>query len=227
MDRDETPIGGLMNPLQPTRQLFHVSVMMDGLALLLSFLLSVYFALGIMLYIAASRLYSYRGVRLKQYPVTGFLTVFIFQGALVYFITYHALHPLQTLEVPLLPCIISSLLIGALYPLTQIYQHEADLADGVSTISYLVGRRGTFVLSMSLFLLATAFSFLYFSGNGQLNHFRLFLLMLLPVVLFFLYWMSKAWKDAAAANFQNSLRMNIISTCCTIAFFITLIVLNH
>jgi 1,4-dihydroxy-2-naphthoate octaprenyltransferase len=66
MDRDETPIGGLETPLQPTRQLFLVSVIMDAAAVLLSFLISVSFALGIMLYILASRAYSYRGIRLKN-----------------------------------------------------------------------------------------------------------------------------------------------------------------
>ena len=46
MDRDETAIGGLSKPLQPTRQLFFVSVMMDLLALVLSIFISPVFALG-------------------------------------------------------------------------------------------------------------------------------------------------------------------------------------
>ena len=40
MDKDETPIGGLSNPLQPTRQLFYASVMMDVVAILLSLFIS-------------------------------------------------------------------------------------------------------------------------------------------------------------------------------------------
>ena len=35
MDRDEGSIGGLKSPLQPTRQLLYVSLIMDGLALIL------------------------------------------------------------------------------------------------------------------------------------------------------------------------------------------------
>src|SRR5438045_2996854 len=77
MDRDETPIGGLASPLQPTRQLFVASVVMDLVAVLLSLLVSFPFAAGVLLYIMASRAYSYRGIRLKQYPFLGFLTVFI------------------------------------------------------------------------------------------------------------------------------------------------------
>ncbi|HEV7332936.1 MAG TPA: UbiA family prenyltransferase [Flavisolibacter sp.] len=223
MDRDESPIGGLQSPLQPTRQLFIVTVIMDILAVVLSLLLSPAFAVGILLYILASRAYSYRGIRLKKYPVVGFLTVFVFQGALVFYITYNAVtDPSQ--QPPLIPLLLSSLLIGALYPLTQIYQHEEDRRDGVTTLSYLLGKRGTFLFSMTLFLLATAGMYLLFRQQQRLNFFYLYLLYLLPVVLFFLYWMYRVWKDETAADFRNSLRMNLLSTLCTIAFFITLII---
>jgi 1,4-dihydroxy-2-naphthoate polyprenyltransferase len=60
-----------------------------------------------------------------------------------------------------------------------------------------------------------------------LNYFYLYLLIMLPVVLFFLYWMAKVWKDEAAANFRNSLLMNVLSTICTTIFFIILIIVKH
>ena len=227
MDKDETPIGGLASPMQPTRQLFYVTIVMDVVAVILSLLISMLFALGVLLYILASRAYSYRGVRVKKYPIAGFLTVFLFQGALVFFITYHAVVPATTWQVPMVPMLLSSLLIGALYPLTQIYQHEEDKKDGVITISYLLGKRGTFIFTTILFLLATAGMYFLFQQQHRTHFFLLFLLFLLPVVLFFLYWMSRVWKDESAANFKNSLRMNIFSTLCTMVFFITLIVLNH
>src|ERR1700694_1672893 len=55
LDRDHTPSGALSAPLQPTRQLCLVSVVMDAIALLASCFISRYFALGILLYILASR----------------------------------------------------------------------------------------------------------------------------------------------------------------------------
>ncbi|MFL5739125.1 MAG: UbiA family prenyltransferase [Flavisolibacter sp.] len=237
MDRDQTPIGGLSHPLQPSRQLFYVSVVMDMAAIVFSFFISPLFALGILLYILASRAYSFRGLRLKQYPVIGFLTVFIFQGALVFFLSYHAIqktnfyssfllqyHPAV---VPLLPCLVASLLIGALYPLTQIYQHEEDLQDGVRSISFLLGKRGSFIFSSLLFLSATFLLFIRFYKQDQLKFFYLFLLIMFPVVVFFVAWMVKVWQHEEQANFRNSLRMNIIASICTSAFFITLITLNH
>lgn len=225
MDRDETPIGGLQRPMQPTRQLFFFTMVMDGIALLWSFLLSPFFAAGLLLYILASRAYSYRGTRLKAFPIAGFLTVFLFQGGWIFFHVY-ALLSGGSLP-PLSSCLAASLLIGALYPLTQIYQHEADRKDGVTTLSYLLGKRGSFVFSMLQFLAATALFYRLFMQAGKPNHFWLYLFMLLPVVLFFLYWMRRVWQHGEEANFRNSLRMNGIATLCTTLFFITLIVLNH
>ncbi len=227
MDRDATPIGGLANPLQPTRQLFRVSLLMDVIAVLLSFFISTFFAVGILLYILASRAYSYRGIRLKQYPVTGFLTVFIFQGALIFWLTFHGAHPQLSLSVPWVPLLISSCLIGALYPLTQIYQHAEDRMDGVQTISAVFGKRGTFVLSMALFVAAAGLLLFWFRSRNELNLFYIFLLVTLPVVSFFGYWMIKVYRDEGAADFTHSLRMNMMATFFTAGYFTTLIILKH
>ena len=58
IDRDDSPIGGVEKPLQPTRQLFYITIIMDLLALAISTWLGWIFCLGIMLYILASRAYS-------------------------------------------------------------------------------------------------------------------------------------------------------------------------
>ncbi len=226
MDRDTSPIGGLQNPLQPTRQLFVTSVVMDVVAVALSFYIHPLFALGILFYILASRAYSYRRIRLKQYPVMGFLTVFIFQGAVVFLITYLGCSTVPK-SVPWLQSLIASLLIGASYPLTQIYQHQQDKEDGVISISYRLGKQGTFVFSSILFGAATFCMFLLLNRKEELQSFYLFLLCMLPVVLFFSWWWYKVWKDDGAADFKNSLRMNVISTLCMLVYFSTLIIRQY
>jgi 1,4-dihydroxy-2-naphthoate polyprenyltransferase len=228
MDRDDTPIGGLKKPLQPTKQLFYVTVAMDLIAIITSvLLLDIVFSLCILFYILASRAYSYRKIRLKRFPVTGFLTVFIFQGAVIFYAVYKTCTTMQDEPVPMLPCLTASLLIGALYPLTQIYQHEADYKDGVITLSYILGKRGTFIFSALLFTAATSCLFLLFKHQHQITMFYLFLLVTLPMVLFFCYWMLRVWRNSKVANFRSSLLMNLISTLCTIIFFSILIYTNH
>jgi 1,4-dihydroxy-2-naphthoate octaprenyltransferase len=222
MDRDDTPIGGLSKPLQPTKQLFYTTIVMDVVAVLISFLISYWFSLGILIYILVSRAYSYRGIRLKQYPIVGFLTVFICQGALIFIITFLALGNSLS-NLPLTLPLIASLLIGALYPLTQIYQHEADKKDGITTLSYLLGKRGTFLFSMILFLAATFLLFIRFKEEQHMGYFFLYCIILLPVLIYFLYWQALVWKNETNADFKHSLSMNIISTVCTSVFFIVLI----
>src|SRR5439155_11041998 len=124
MDRDEGPVGGLEKPPQPSQELSRIVLWMDLLAFGLGFIVSPWFVIGVLIYILASRAYSSRKIRLKQYPILGFLIVIICQGALVFWMVYHGAHENQPLFAPLSGCIASSLLLGGAYPLTQIYQHD-------------------------------------------------------------------------------------------------------
>lgn len=226
MDRDESPIGGLSKPMQPTKQLFYISVVMDILAILLSILIGYYFAAGILLYILASRAYSYRGVRLKKYPVIGYLTVVICQGALIFFLTWYGAGEVQLLQVPVLPMVAASCLIGGYYPLTQVYQHEEDKKDGVKTISLLLGKRGTFVFCGIIFSIATVVLFFTFYNQNNLRFFWLFLICMSPMALFFSKWMIQVWKDEKAADFKNSLTTNLLASLCTSICFLIMLIIN-
>jgi 1,4-dihydroxy-2-naphthoate octaprenyltransferase len=226
MDRDQTSIGGLKNPLQPTRQLFHLTIAMDVSAILISLCISVYFASGVLLYILASRAYSYRGIRLKRFALTGYLIVVLCQGGLSFWISYHAVSADKRLDIPVLPILAAMLLIGGYYPLTQVYQHQEDKKDGVNTISMLLGKRGSFVFCGGIFALATLLMFLTFQKQNQLGSFFIFSACMLPMMAFFLQWMVKVWKNEAAANFRNSLWMNVLASACTTICFLTLIILK-
>jgi 1,4-dihydroxy-2-naphthoate octaprenyltransferase len=197
---------------------------MDMAAILLSILISIYFALGILLYILASRAYSYRGIRLKRFPVIGYLTVVIFQGAVTFCLTYHGSHPEMSLQAPLYAAIASSLLIGGFYPLTQIYQHEADRKDGVKTISALLGFKGTFIFTALIYLLAFTFLGLHFFSSEKEKEFLILNIFMSPIVVYFFIWAARVWKDVRAANFRNTMKMNLLACTCTNAGFITIII---
>lgn len=226
MDKDETAIGGLEKPLPPTRQLFYVTVLMDTIAVLTGFFISTYFAIGVLLYILVSRAYSYRGIRLKQYPIIGFLTVVVFQGAVTFWLVYHGSSSAKMLDVPWPTIIAASLLIGGFYPLTQIYQHEADKADGVTTISYVLGYRGTFIFTAIVYVLSFAVLAFWFLTSLQITGFMLLQLFFLPTLIYFFYWANQVWKNTAAANFKHTMQMNLIASVCTNLAFITILILN-
>lgn len=226
MDRDATPIGGLRNPLQPTKQLFVVTACMDLAAIGLSFLVSWLFAAGIFLYILASRAYSYRKIRLKKYPITGYLTVIIFQGAVTFFLVYHGADSNHTTNVPVISMVASSLLIGGFYPLTQIYQHEEDIRDRVTTISYKLGYAGTFIFTGIIYVLAFGALGLQFFLNLEWIRFIILQTFMLPVLAYFFIWFRKVLKDKKEANFRNTMRMNLLASICTNLGFITLLILH-
>lgn len=227
MDRDETPIGGLQNPMQPTKQLFYTTVLMDVAAVTASLFISWYFALGIFLYIMASRAYSYRGIRLKQYPFTGYITVIIFQGALTYWLVYHGCSEALYTNASFSGMMAASLLIGGFYPLTQIYQHKADAADGVETISYKLGYRGTFIFCASVYSVAMAFLGYTFLASLLIVQFFMVLIFFTPILVYFLWWAVKVWKDNSAADFKHTMRMNILASTCTNLGFIIALIMNH
>jgi 1,4-dihydroxy-2-naphthoate octaprenyltransferase len=224
MDRDTESIGGIKNPKQPTSQLFYTTILMDALAVLLSLFISIYFFGGILLFIAASRAYSYRGIRLKKYPFIGYLTVIIFQGGLIYFIVKHGCSQDKMLPHSWSAMIGSSLLIGAFYPLTQIYQHQQDAADGVESISARLGYRGTFIFTAIVFILSMTSLAWYFGNNLEMDRFLIIQICMLPALVYFFWWMNKVFADEKTANFKNTMTMNLIGSICTNAAFMSILI---
>lgn len=225
-DDDDGPIGGIANPPKPTKQLLYIATLLDLSAVLLSFIISPSFALFVFIYIVISRLYSNRKVRLKKYPIIGFLVVFIFQGAWVFCANIVALSPHYdwSSRETIYAAIACSFLIGTMYPITQIYQHEADKADGVQTLSILLGKRGTFLFSGLIFGSAAVFLYLTFNERHFLNNFWLFNVIMLPATLFFLFWAIKSFKKEENVNFKNTMIMLVTSSLLTNIYFIILLI---
>jgi 1,4-dihydroxy-2-naphthoate octaprenyltransferase len=226
MDRDTESVGGIKNPKQPTKQLFYVTLLLDGIAIALSFLISLYFVLGIVAYILASRAYSYRGIRLKQYPVIGYLTVIFFQGAVTFFLVMHGCSINKTLSVPPFAMIAASLLIGGFYPLTQIYQHRQDKEDGVTTLSLLLGYNGTFIFTAIIYLFAVSTLAYQLISTLQQNSFFIIQIFFIPVLVYFFWWFRQVALKHTAANFVNTMRMTVLASVCTNAAFITLFLIE-
>ncbi|MBK5273151.1 MAG: UbiA prenyltransferase family protein [Bacteroidia bacterium] len=223
MDRDTESIGGLEKPPPPSRQLFLITIVLDIAGILLSFLVSQYFGCGMLFYIGASKAYSYRGIRLKKYPIIGYLTVIIFQGAATFWLVYHGSSVQQHLIVPWQGMMICLLLIGGFYPLTQIYQHRQDFKDGITSISYRLGYTGTFVFCAVLYLLAFLLIAIWYIQKQQLNNLIMIQIFFIPIIAYFIWWFLLVHKDHKAANFKNTMQMNWLASACTNTAFIILL----
>lgn len=223
MDRDTGSIGGLEHPPPATRQLFIVSIILDLSAILLSLLIDPLFTVMMPLYIGASKAYSWRKIRLKRFAVTGYLTVIIFQGGFTYWLVYHGSSLTPSPAIPWMGILISTLLIGGFYPLTQVYQHRQDADDGVKTISYKLGYKGTFLFSSLLYFLAFLFMAQFFIQKNEAGKLIVTGIFFLPVVVYFIKWFMEVAKDESAADFRHTMKMNWIAASCTNIAFITLL----
>lgn len=227
-DKDEGSIGGLKHPPKVTDHLYYVTLLMDITAIMMGMLVSVYFSLMVLVFIIISRAYSYRDIRLKKYPFIGFLTVFFFQGAFVYLMSSTAINGFKTQDLfsqnAMLCMSVSSLFIGSIYPLTQIYQHQADKNDGVISLSYKLGYTGTFVFSGILFAIAVLLLLYYFNLKQQLVPLIIFLLMMLPVMYRLSVWFKKVRKDTVNADFDNTMSVNMLTSSIMNLYFLLLII---
>jgi UbiA prenyltransferase family len=230
VDRDEHSIGGLEKPPMPTESLFYLTLAMDITAIIAAALwVSIPFSLCLVPYILASRAYSARQIRLKKYPIIGFLVVIFFQGAFTYYISHLGITKafLGINDTTVWIMAACSFQIASVYPLTQIYQHQQDLADGVVTISYKLGYRGTFIFSGIMFLLCNVGYFLYFNSINHLNHFYIVQLSFIPIISFFVYWFLLVLKNTKNANFKNAMLMNLIAAICMNICFVVLLLKNN
>ncbi|HEV8271317.1 MAG TPA: UbiA family prenyltransferase [Chitinophagaceae bacterium] len=224
MDRDTESIGGLEKPPPPSRQLFWVTIVLDTIGILLSLIISPIFTLVMLFYIGASKAYSYRGIRLKKFPYLGYLVVIAFQGAVTFWLVYYGSNRNHSLTVPWQGMVICSLLVGGFYPLTQIYQHKQDFQDGVSTISYKLGYKGTFIFCALVYMLAWIFMAQFFIGKKQGNQLLMIGIFFIPVIVYFIRWFVLVHKNYQQANFKNTMKMNwLAATCTNISFLILLI----
>ena len=226
-DRDEKSIGMLKNPPPVTRDLYFLSLLMDTLAIILGFIfLNLTFAVMLLVYGLISKAYSHPAVRIKRHAVAGWIVTGFFQGAFTFSMCYIGVNDFSIENamspVVLIPGLLTTLMLWANYPLTQVYQHEEDARRGDKTLSLRLGIRGTFLFS-AIFFTASAITFwMYLDARFGRPYALLFVVALAPVTAFFLYWFYLVRRDLTHANYQMTMRLNFISATCLNSFFIYL-----
>ncbi len=226
MDQDEGPIGGLEYPPKATKNVYYLSILFDVLGLIIAFFVSAIFGFGVLLYILASKAYSYKGIRLKKYPIISWVVAIFFQGAFTYFLVLISIQNNSTVfnldYTDILAGLACSILLGGIYPLTQIYQHEEDAQHGDLTLSRKLGILKTIYFSGGMFLLSALLFYAYFNSDGAKSHFYFLQLFLLPSVIYFAWWYIKIKQNTNEANYTNTMRMVTIAASGANACFIFL-----
>jgi 1,4-dihydroxy-2-naphthoate octaprenyltransferase len=226
-DKDEKSIGVLRNPPPVDKKLYYTALMMDVVAIIMGFWkINVEFVVMLVIYGLISKAYSHPGIRLKKYAVASWLVVVVFQGFFSLMMCYMGINNFGFENIlkdnVVYAGILSSLLLFASYPLTQVYQHAEDGRRGDRTMSMLLGIRGTFYFAMVFFTLTSAGFAIYFNAYFSALHTIVFLASLLPVVTFFMIWFLRVLEDETKADFSGSMRLTFISSLCLNIFFLWL-----
>lgn len=230
-DKDEGPIGGLENPPPVKIELYYIAWILDILAFIGGYFLGGWIlSVALIIYSSVSKAYSNDKIRLKKYPIISWLTVGFFQGAFTYLTVIQAVDKISLSEILhnkyLFPAILSSFNLLGFYPMTQIYQHEEDARRGDLTMSRLLGIKGTFIFTASIFLFVTIGFYFYFQ-NTQIFHIQAFIVYLLvmsPVLIYFNLWFLKVLKNENQADFHHTMRLNMLGSVCLNLFFILLLI---
>lgn len=224
-DKDEESIGGLKHPPKVTSDLYWVSLALFLIAIGIGWTINISVAMMILLYGLVSMAYSHTGIRIKKHPWLSWIIAGLFQGYFTFAITYAGVSDLgfAVLFKPhvLIPGLLTSLMLWASYPLTQVYQHREDSRRGDRTLSLVLGIRGTFLFSSLFFLLAGAAYAWFFIDRNQEESLWVFLAAMAPVMIYFVIWFNFIRLNAGKyASYSWVMGMNLISAIMLNAFFI-------
>lgn len=225
-DRDEKSIGGLRNPPPVSRELYWVSLLLDGAAIVWGMLLSTTFGVMLFVYGMVSKAYSHPFTRLKRYAIPGWLAAGFFQGYFTFIMTVVGLHSIALTEISLqvhLAGGLTSLLLFGSYPMTQVYQHEEDSKRGDQTLSLKLGILGTFHFTAAFFMISVVLFFVYFSTYRSQEVAVCFVIGLAPILAYFSYWYFHVRRDQGKADFDHTMKLNFISAFSLNAIFLLLL----
>lgn len=228
-DKDEKSIGGLKNPPPVSRGLYFLSLAFDVVAIALGLLfVNLTFSIMLFVYGLASKAYSHPSIRLKKYPVSGWLTTGFFQGFFTVMMCHTGINDFalsHTLNDKVIwaGVLASAMLLGN-YPMTQVYQHEEDSARGDQTISLKLGIKGTFYFVAVVFAFVFSGFVLYFSQYMDIMYAYYLMVAFIPILIFFGYWLLMVLRDTANADYKHAMWLNFISATCLNLFFIYLFI---
>lgn len=205
-DRDEGPVGGLANPPPPPKYLLEFSLVWQLIGFVLALLVNPTLAAIYFIMFWMSVAYSHPRIRLKGKPFGALLTIMLGQGIFPFYAGWSAargdLH--GGLELfAIIAAISVTLITGGMYPLTQIYQLDADAERGDLTSARFLGVQNSFRLAVTSIAIGGAGAvyiayarFAWWEAIGL----ALFILIFLYAVY---QWRSKFYSQTILQNFKT------------------------
>lgn len=150
-DKDEGPIGGLEAPPPPGPWLLPGSLALQGIGVGLAALIGLPFLAVCTIFALLGVLYSHPLTRLKGKPWPSWITVMFGQGALGAIAGVTAIDDPHLTPELAFGVVAAAAIVGAIYPLSQVFQIDEDTRRGDRTVAMMLGRAGTPRVAGALF----------------------------------------------------------------------------
>jgi len=161
-DRDTGPIGGLARPPAVPAGLARWSAWLQAAGAALAPIVGLAFTAGYLTLWGIFTAYSHPRTRWKRSPLASTAAIVAGQGGIGFWLgwsasgTGAAIRPAEWSAADAWALVAASAVVAALYPLTQVYQLEADRARRDRTLASVLGPRGTLAWSAGGFAVAAA-----------------------------------------------------------------------
>jgi 1,4-dihydroxy-2-naphthoate octaprenyltransferase len=161
-DRDTGPIGGLARPPAVPTGLARWSAWLQAAGAALAPIVGLAFTAGYLILWMIFTAYSHPRTRWKRSPLASTAAIVAGQGGIGYWLGWSAsgngaaIQAAEWSAGDAWALVAACAVVAALYPLTQVYQLEADRARRDRTLASVLGPRGTLAWSAGGFAVAAA-----------------------------------------------------------------------
>lgn len=161
-DRDTGPIGGLARPPAVPTGLARWSAWLQAAGAALAPIVGLAFTAGYLILWGIFTAYSHPRTRWKRSPLASTAAIVAGQGGIGYWLGWSAsgngaaIQAAEWSAGDAWALVAACAVVAALYPLTQVYQLEADRARRDRTLASVLGPRGTLAWSAGGFAVAAA-----------------------------------------------------------------------
>lgn len=208
-DRDEGPVGGMLEPPPVDRGLLPFSLAAQGLGLPIAVAVSLRFAVAWCLLSAVFVAYSHPAVRLKARPGPALAAIGLGQGSLGFALGWLVVAPAGSLAsaTAALGMVATAFLITGLYLVTQSYQTGEDRLRGDRTLPVLIGSRGALRLAVALMAPGGALLVLQLHAWAGPAVSVPLLLFFTATGLYLLRWSSRIDEADVHGNYRRAMRV--------------------
>jgi len=212
-DRDEGPVGGMLEPPAVTAGLLPFSLIVQALGLPLALAVGWRFALAWLLLFLIFTAYSHPAVRLKARPIGALAAIALGQGAVGFALGWLAAAPAARLlsAEGLRGMLSTALVIVGLYVVTQSYQTLEDRRRGDRTLSVMLGPRRALRLAVGLLAAGGAVMLVALAQRAGMLTAGVASAFFALLGGWMLLWAAGFDERAVARNFRVAMRLAAVS----------------